>query len=251
MYVAEGAGPHPTVLYLHGFPGGPQPERAAVQVLRDGGLNVLFVNYRGAWRSEGTFSIEGTVRDAAEAVAFLRAPETQAAYRVDASRLALLGASFGGWVALNAAAADPAIDCVATVTLFNLGALGRELQASEALRAGWVQSLGQLLGGEGAPVQAGAGQGAEAFVRGIMAQADALDPVRLAPALQRTAVLLLSADGDRTAPPATHTDPLHAALTASAAASRASRRSFPGDHDLPLATFAPAVVEWVQSDCAP
>ena len=78
MHVAGGAGPHPTVLLLHGLPGSVQASPDAIRVFRESGLNVLYVNYRGTWGSEGSFSIPGAVEDAGSALAFLRSPETQA-----------------------------------------------------------------------------------------------------------------------------------------------------------------------------
>jgi pimeloyl-ACP methyl ester carboxylesterase len=53
LYQANGAGPHPTVLLLHGFPGN-EKNLDIAQVLRRDGFNVLFFHYRGAWGTEGT-----------------------------------------------------------------------------------------------------------------------------------------------------------------------------------------------------
>jgi len=245
MHVAGGAGPHPTVLLLHGLPGSAQAAPDAIRVFRESGLNVLYVNYRGTWGSEGSFSIPGAVADAGSALAFVRAPESRAAYRAD-GRVALLGHSFGGWVALNAAAADPAVPCVATAAVFNLGALGRRMGADEAYRARWTQILAQMTG-PGAPVRSDAGDGMAA---GLIANAEALDLARLAPALRGRAVLMLGAGQDQTAPFDAHGVPVVEAL-ATAGAARATSRMFAGDHDVPLATFAPAVAEWVRAECTP
>lgn len=150
-------------------------------------------------------------------------------------------------MALNAAAADPAVACVATAAVFNLGALGRHMGADEAYRARWTQILAQMTGGPGAPVQPDADDGLAA---GLIANAAALDLARLAPALRRRAVLMLGAEHDRTAPLAAHFTPVVEAL-ASAGAERSASRTYAGDHDVALATFAPALVEWVGAECAP
>ena len=48
VYVASGAGPHPVVLLLHGFPGN-EKNLDLAQTLRRAGYDVLFFNYRGSW----------------------------------------------------------------------------------------------------------------------------------------------------------------------------------------------------------
>src|SRR4051812_40981938 len=46
IYLASGAGPHPTLLLLHGFPGNEQNLDLAQAARRDG-WNVLTLHYRG------------------------------------------------------------------------------------------------------------------------------------------------------------------------------------------------------------
>ena len=55
LYLASGAGPHPTVLLLHGFPGNEKNLDLAYSIRR-AGWNVLVPFYRGAWGSGGAFS---------------------------------------------------------------------------------------------------------------------------------------------------------------------------------------------------
>jgi hypothetical protein len=50
IYMAAGAGAHPTVILLHGFPGNEQNLDLA-QAIRRAGWNVLTLHYRGAWGS--------------------------------------------------------------------------------------------------------------------------------------------------------------------------------------------------------
>ena len=54
MYKANGPGPHPTVILLHGFPGN-EKNLDVAQSLRRAGFNVIFYHYRGAWGSEGKY----------------------------------------------------------------------------------------------------------------------------------------------------------------------------------------------------
>src|SRR5690554_6656363 len=71
IYVADGPGPHPTVLLLHGCPGNERNFDLA-HALRRAGFNVALIHYRGAWGSAGTFSIAHAVADVPAALAFLR-----------------------------------------------------------------------------------------------------------------------------------------------------------------------------------
>jgi pimeloyl-ACP methyl ester carboxylesterase len=93
MYTAQGAGPHPTVILLHGYPG-VERNLDLAQAIRRAGINVLYFNYRGSWGSQGTFSFANAQEDVLSAIAYLRTPD------------------MGGWLAFLGAAADPTIACV-------------------------------------------------------------------------------------------------------------------------------------------
>ena len=70
MFTAEGPGPHPTILILHGSPGGSVLGAGAISgaggltlPLQSAGFNALIFNYRGAWGSGGKYSIKGRNED--------------------------------------------------------------------------------------------------------------------------------------------------------------------------------------------
>jgi len=98
IYIASGAGPHPTVLMLHGFPGNEKNLDLAYSVRR-AGWNVLAPFYRGAWGSGGTFSFTHTLEDAQASIDFLRQPENVKKFRIDSNHIVLIGHSMGGFVA--------------------------------------------------------------------------------------------------------------------------------------------------------
>jgi len=108
MYTASGPGTHPTLLLLHGFPGNEQNLDLA-QAARRAGWNVLTLHYRGSWGSPGAFSFGNASEDAFTALQFLQQPATIAKFRIDTSAIVVAGHSMGGFMAADAAAAEPRV----------------------------------------------------------------------------------------------------------------------------------------------
>lgn len=108
MYTASGSGTHPTLLLLHGFPGNEQNLDLA-QAARRAGWNVLTLHYRGSWGSPGRFSVGNASQDAFAAVQYLQQPATVARFRIDTSAIVVAGHSMGGFMAADAAAAEPRV----------------------------------------------------------------------------------------------------------------------------------------------
>lgn len=98
LYRAAGHGPRPTAILLHGLPG-VEKNLDIAYALRAAGWNCLYFHYRGSWGSEGNFSLAGRHDDLVAATDWL----TQQAC-VDPERLALIGHSAGGHLALLAGA---------------------------------------------------------------------------------------------------------------------------------------------------
>jgi pimeloyl-ACP methyl ester carboxylesterase len=105
FFLAAGAGPHPTMLLLHGLPGNERNLDLA-QAVRRAGWNVLTFTYRGAWGSEGDFSISNTFEDTRAAMHFLRSDAASSAYGIDENLLVIAGHSMGGYAAASFAAQD-------------------------------------------------------------------------------------------------------------------------------------------------
>ncbi len=86
------------VLLLHGFPGLQKNDDIAAELSRRG-MTAFTPYFRGCWGSGGRFSLHGLLDDARAALRLL------SRYRhVDAGRVAVLGVSVGGWIALKLAA---------------------------------------------------------------------------------------------------------------------------------------------------
>ncbi|MBV9881869.1 MAG: alpha/beta fold hydrolase [Sphingomonadaceae bacterium] len=105
FFQAAGAGPHPTMLLLHGLPGNERNLDLA-QAVRRAGWNVLTFTYRGAWGSGGDFSLANAIEDTHAALAFLRSRGAIRDYGVDERRLVVAGHSMGGYMAAQEAAGD-------------------------------------------------------------------------------------------------------------------------------------------------
>jgi pimeloyl-ACP methyl ester carboxylesterase len=119
-YVAAGAGPHPVVVLLHGFPGNERNLDLA-QDIRRAGWDVLYFDYRGSWGSTGDFSFSHGIEDTAAAVDYLRSPDMAKILRLDPARIVLIGHSMGGFMAVQDAAADHRILGVGLISAADLG----------------------------------------------------------------------------------------------------------------------------------
>jgi len=120
LYIASGAGPHPALLFMHGFPGDEQSLDLA-QSARRAGWDVLTFHYRGSWGSEGTFSFGHALEDSDSAIAFLRDPANAKKYRIDTRRIVLAGHSMGGLMAAHSCVHDNAIIGAVLISAWNIG----------------------------------------------------------------------------------------------------------------------------------
>ena len=107
--LAAGEGPKPTMILLHGLPGNERNMDLA-QAVRRAGWNVLTFTYRGAWGSEGSFSIQHAIEDTQGALGFLRSPQAGIDYPIDTSRIVVAGHSMGGYMAAYVGALDAACE---------------------------------------------------------------------------------------------------------------------------------------------
>jgi pimeloyl-ACP methyl ester carboxylesterase len=121
MYLAAGAGPHPTAIIFHGYPGYEQNLDLA-QGLRTHGWNVLAMHYRGSWGVKGDFSFAHAAEDADTQVHFLLDPAAVQKYRIDAQRVVVIGHSMGGYMAASAIAHSPQVAGAVLISAWNIGA---------------------------------------------------------------------------------------------------------------------------------
>jgi pimeloyl-ACP methyl ester carboxylesterase len=132
LYTAAGAGPHPTVLLLHGLPGNEQNVDLA-QSMRRAGWNVLTFHYRGSWGSPGAFSFAHCIEDAEAAFDWLRSEGTGAGSRVDRQALVVIGHSMGGFIAGRVAASYRSVRAAALISAADLGSAFGDLPNDHAI----------------------------------------------------------------------------------------------------------------------
>lgn len=118
LFAAAGAGPHPTVILMHGLPGNERNLDLA-QAIRRCGWDVLTFTYRGAWGSPGNFSISNAMDDTAAALAFARSPEA-AKLGIDPKHIVLAGHSMGGATAAMTAAGATGLDGLILIDAWNI-----------------------------------------------------------------------------------------------------------------------------------
>jgi uncharacterized protein len=105
---------------LHGFPGNERNLDLA-QDIRRAGWDVLYFDYRGSWGSAGDFSFSHGIEDTAAAVDYLRSSTMATILRLDPSRIVLIGHSLGGFMAVQAAAADPRVLAIGLISAADIG----------------------------------------------------------------------------------------------------------------------------------
>jgi acetyl esterase/lipase len=148
LYIASGAGPHPALLLMHGFPGDEQNLDLA-QSARRAGWNVLTFHYRGSWGSEGTFSFGHALEDGDSAISFLRDPANAKKYRIDSRRIVVAGHSMGGLMAAHSCANDRAVIGAVLISAWNIGgevaAVKTDADRSQEI-ASFADSMESLVG---------------------------------------------------------------------------------------------------------
>ncbi|WP_257550665.1 S9 family peptidase [Sphingopyxis sp. DBS4] len=181
VYVAAGAGPHPTAVLCHGLPG-LEKNLDLAQAIRRAGWTVITFNYRGSWGSPGDYRLAGNLDDTDAVLAFARDPANAAKLRIDPARLVVIGHSMGGWVTALTAAHDKKLLGAAMISSGNMGALAgvpRD-QAAALLRANGLEAL--------------AGTSPEIMADEIIAAKDRFDFVKAAPQLRDTNLFVLTSD---------------------------------------------------------
>lgn len=207
----DGDGPRPAIILFNGFPAGPGIPRIATD-LQAQGYTVLLPRYRGTGVSGGSISLQHSREDGAAAVAWLKG---ETAGEVDPSRIGLLGVSYGGWVAVQTAAADRSVRCVVALVPADMGVIGTRWANDADYRAAWKVDLDDIAADPG--LARFGPDGVEGFMRSATADAGAAGLVQRAPDLADRPVFVAGGRRDPVAPFAEHFAPFVQALRSAGA----------------------------------
>ncbi len=207
----------PCAIICHGFAGFTRWDDVAHDLCR-AGIVVVIPHHRGAWGSEGEYTVSGCIRDAENLAAWAMSRETAAKYGIDPSAVHLLGHSMGGNSVINAAARNGRIRGVAMIAPCDIGYMAERMSKSE---------LADFLVGEGMHVLRRKSD--DAVVDDILANAGAMRFANAAKRLGGRKVFLATGDYDAVVP-AEPLDTLWRQLDG--APGRHVRRRYRADHSL-------------------
>lgn len=223
LHLPGGDGPHPVVLLLHGFPGWERNLDLA-QALRRAGYAALVFHYRGCWGMPGTWSWGHALEDARTVLGLILEGEIGGSGVLDPARVAVVGHSVGGFLALAASSEFPSVRVAGSVSGFDFGAVAQAIREDPGLRESYVRvfdaEVGVLSGTDG-----------ESLADEMQAAGDEWSLGRLAPAFAGRHVLLVGTGLDDVTPSALHHDPLVRAFESQADVGL-SHVVFPTDHAL-------------------
>ena len=244
IYLANGPGPHPTVVLLHGLPGAERNLDLA-QALRRFGFNSVFFHYRGAWGADGDYRFTQLPEDALSVLAWLREPEQASTLRTDPDALSILGHSVGGFTALAAGSRDENLRCVVALAPANLGVWQRWVTSDtpevDRLLA-YTDSLFMLRGLSGARFR-------EEIA---FASTELLDTEGFGPGLAGKRVMMVVGEGDTVTPAATMFDPVIEAYREDGVKDLFSLK-LPGDHSFSQSRvqLTREILTWMGAECRP
>lgn len=132
-YIAEGVGPHPVMVLLHGLPGN-EKNLDLAQAVRRSGWDVITFNYRGSWGSSGEFRFGQNFEDADAVLAFLHDSATVRKLDLDPRRVVIAGHSMGGWITVLTAARHPELLGAILISAADMGSAGEGMSREQLAR---------------------------------------------------------------------------------------------------------------------
>ena len=240
------AGLHGVAVILHGYPGNEHSADLARAVQR-AGFDALFVDYRGSWESAGTFSFTHALDDTAAVLDWVRTPENAAKYGFDGTRVAVVGHSFGGWLALMTANREPPSVCVVALAAWNVGWAAQRFAAHDDERVASLDDFRATTDAGGGPIHANA----DDLQREITENAEDWNYLRQAKTLGVRPLLLVAATRDSPDEDIEMHENLARAIR-EASGQRVHIATFEDDHPFSAHRLAldDLLTAWLRADCA-
>ncbi|MGV9009934.1 alpha/beta hydrolase family protein [Brevundimonas sp.] len=206
-----GDGSRPVIVLFTGFPAGPNIPRVANE-LQASGYTVVVPRYRGTGASAGAISVDGSRADGAAVVSWLKAGTLPNA---DPAKIGLLGVSYGGWVALQTAASDQSVRCVAALVPADMGVIAARWSTDAEYLSAWKTDLDSFASD---PAMARFGPaGVDGFMSSAVASADSNRLTTRAGDLASRPVFIAGGRQDPAAPFQDHYVPIVNALRSAGA----------------------------------
>lgn len=134
FFPTHGIGPFPTVILLHGYPGGEGDLFGLGRKMTEHSINAYVFNYRGTWRSEGIYLPSTSLEDVEEAIRFLKSPDVASKFLIDTANISLIGYSYGGGFAFLGSISDSSIRKVASIAGGDLSVIAKMIENSADFR---------------------------------------------------------------------------------------------------------------------
>jgi len=245
FYEAEGQGPFPTLILLHGSLGRDGDIFDLGRSLSEEGYNVLTYSYPGSWRSEGSKTDLAALESVASAIAFTRLESSVQRFAIDTTDIILAGHSYGGGMALLAAALDPGIHKVIGIASADLYETANELEENRGFQKNFQQMVDRILMN---PSMARGTSGKE-YVDKMLSDRERYNTVKYAKALAEKDLLLLTGWLDHTKPIEKYALPLYRALQAQGA-QNVTILAFNTNHEFYSAQneMTKAIIDWLKKN---
>jgi len=193
FYQASGVEPLPTVILCHGFPGNSTDVFGLGERLMKEGFNALAFNYRGSWGSGGLFKDSNSLEDVVSAIRYVKSSFAAQEFSVDPSRIALIGYSYGGGMALLGSLSDASVKRVVDIAGGNLAEAGRTMKQNDEFRRAIEKSIE-----EGAS-NSGLRANPKEIIAELLADSDKYDLVKHAKGLSSKDILIIGGWRDQEA----------------------------------------------------
>lgn len=203
LYLPDSNHTNPTLIMLHGYPGGEGDPLGLGESLSTLGINVLVFNYQGTWSSEGDFSFESSMNDVSNAIRFLKEKENMQRFNVDTSKIIVGGYSFGGAMALTEAIYNPEIKRIISIGGADESVFGDKMLSDTEFRSMFEDMLKKTEYPEG-PVKVDIDSQSEFWLSNL----DKFDQVKHAKSLMNRDILFIFGWDDVNVIPEEHVLPL-------------------------------------------
>lgn len=222
LHLPAGAGPHPVLLLLHGFPGWERNFDIA-HALRRAGVASLVFHYRGCWGMPGDWSWANTLADTDAVLDTLLRGDHPQMPELDTTRVGVAGHSLGGFLALRTAARRPEVRATVSISGFDFGAVAAAIEADPALLDTYIDAFSS-------ETSVLANTDGESLAREMLEAGQDWSLRSLAAHFTDREVLLVGTSRDVVTPSALHHDPFVTAFTN--ADSRVRQTALDTDHSL-------------------